>query len=86
MKPRRFKQTEMDTELVPLEKLFQKKVLPQKKVLSQKRAAPRVTRPVNRRLWPVQPQPVPMKGLLYLEPEPKPLKGLLDVPTTKRRK
>ena len=79
MKPRRFKQTEMDTELVPLEKLFQKKVL------SQKRAAPRVTRPVNRRLWPVQPQPVPMKGLLYLEPEPQPLKGLLDVPTTRKK-
>ena len=40
-------------------------------------------RPVVR---PVQPQPVPMKGLLYLEPEPQPLKGLLDVPTTKRQK
>ena len=79
MKPRRFKQTGIDTGLVPLEKLFQKKVLP------QKQATPRVTRPVNRRLWPVQPQPVPMKGLLYLEPEPKPLKGLLDVPTTRKK-
>jgi len=85
MKPRRFKQTEMDTELVPLEKLFQKKVLPQKKVLSQRRATPIVTRPVNHRFWPVQPQPVPMKGLLYLEPEPQPLKGLLDVPTTRKK-